>query len=321
MDADLDCDLGAISDVLASHGVTSFMPTVLSADLNKMLRVIQALADAMDQDLAGAVPIGIHAEGPYLNPAKAGAQSAAHIHTVDLTEAHDLIAAGSGNMRIMTFAPELEDSTALIELMLENGVQPSMGHSAGNADDVMRAIEIGVRHCTHLFNGMPPLDQRHAGLTSVALTDDRLVTELTVDGVHVHPRMIDLATRSKPPGMLVGISDATQGAGLEDGTYHLGDDEVLIRNGVCCRVSDGKLAGSCLTLDQALRNLLRFSSLSEEAAVACYSQSAARSAGFSDRGEIRPGKRADITVVDRNWEVQLTVVNGHIAYDQRHVSR
>jgi N-acetylglucosamine-6-phosphate deacetylase len=164
---------------------------------------------------------------------------------------------------------------------------------------------------------MPLLDQRRIGLTSIALTDDRLIIELIVDGVHVHPRMIDLACRAKPRSDVVGISDATQGTGLGEGIYRYGDREVRISKGESRLVVDGTLAGSCLTLETAVRNLLAYSSLPVNEALACFTVNPARSVGLADRGVIRPGKRADIAVVDDNWNVRMTIVHGNVVYDRR----
>ncbi|MBT3376375.1 MAG: N-acetylglucosamine-6-phosphate deacetylase [Lentisphaerae bacterium] len=320
MNADVDCDLNGISQVLAMHGVTSFVMTLVAAPIDKMVRVAGALASACESGLNGATPLGVHFEGPYLSLEKAGAQSARAIHAIDMVEARDLMQAVNGKGRTMTFAPELENSGKLIEMLLENGIVPSMGHSMASEKHVLWAMAAGATRCTHLFNGMPPLDQRQSSLTSVALTDDRLTIELIADGVHVHPRMIDLACRCKPRRGVVGISDATQGAGLKDGVYHLGEDEVEINEGVCRRISDGKLAGSCLTLDQALRNLAEFGSLPKSDVLACFTMNPAESLQLTDRGIIQPGKRADIVVVDDDWQIQMTIVNGRVVYDRRGVT-
>jgi len=317
MDADRKSDLSGIARTLAAHGVTSFVATVLAAPQEKMLAVIRALAKQAGPNPYGAELVGIHLEGPYISFERRGAQSAEAVRAIDVGEVQALLEAGNSHIKTMTFAPELPDSEALLEVLLAHGVTPSMGHSSADEAAVLRAINAGARRCTHLFNGMPPLNQREASLTSLGLTDDRLVIELTCDGVHVHPRMIDLACRSKPRPGVVGISDATQGAGLEDGIYHLGEDEVCIAEGFCRRVSDGKLAGSCLTLDQALRNLRDFTTLPRPDVVACYTANAAASIRLTDRGIIQPGKRADLTVVNDRWEVQMTIVNGRVVFDRR----
>ncbi len=320
MDADQNRDMAPMSQALAMHGVTSFVPTVLSAPPQKMLAVTEALADLCHQDLPGAAAVGIHVEGPFLNPKKSGAQNIAYLREVDLGFTRELIQAGKGMIRTLTLAPELDQTAALIDLLLENGIIPSMGHSLADSQDAIRAIEAGASRSTHLFNGMPLLDQRKAGLTSIALTDDRLTIELIADGFHVHPQMVDIACRTKPRRNVVAISDATQGAGLADGIYHLGGDQIEISNGECRRVSDGRLAGSSMTLDRCLRNLIKFSSLSESEALACCTSNAANSIGLEGRGLIQPGKRGDVVVVDDNWEVQLTIVAGRVVYDRNNVT-
>jgi len=317
MHADVDGNVGKMCQVLATHGTTSLLPTVLSGPSAKMLAVTEALATHCEEEGNGAVPVGIHLEGPFLNVKKRGAQGATFLREIDLGFARELLEAGRGKVRTMTFAPELEHSEELVGLLLENGVVASMGHSLANAENATRAIAAGASRCTHLFNGTPLLDQREAGLTSIALTDDRLTIELIPDGIHVHPSMVDLACRAKPKDRIVAITDATQGAGLDAGRYYLGDDEIIVANGACRRVSDGRLAGSCLTSDHAFRNLLRFTSMSPSDALACFTINAAQSIGLTDRGLIQPGKRGDVVVVDENWEVQLTVVQGRIVYDPR----
>lgn len=317
MDADQVGNLAPMSQVLARHGVTSFIFTILSADRGKMLRVAESLAAVSEADLPGAAPLGLHYEGPYLRVEKRGAQRENYIRAIDLGEARELLAAGRGKVRMMTLAPELEHSEQLIELLLEGGAVPSMGHSLADEAAVLRAVDCGATRVTHLYNGTTQLDQRNSGLTAVALVDDRVTIELIADGIHVHPVMLEIACRTKPLDRIVGISDATQGAGLKDGLYYLGDDRVEIANGWCRRYVDGRLAGSCLTLDRAMRNLPKFASLSPEQVLACFTRNAAFSLGFQDRGVLHPGKRADITVVDKDWNVRMTIVGGRVVYDAR----
>lgn len=317
MDADQVESLAPISQMLARHGVTSFISTLLSAPQARMLQVADALSQLSEDTLPGAVPLGLHYEGPYLRVEKRGAQRERYIRPIDLGEARELLAAGQGKVRMMTIAPELKDSERLIELLLEFNAIPSMGHSLADENAVIRAIDCGATRVTHLYNGTTRLDQRNSGLTAVALVDDRVTIELIADGIHVHPVMLEIACRTKPLDRIVGISDATQGAGLKDGLYHLGDDRVEIANGWCRRYVDGRLAGSCLTLDQAMRNLPKFASLKREQVLACFTRNPAVSLGFHDRGVLLPGKRADIAVVDADWNVRMTIVGGRIVYDAR----
>ncbi|MBT3286259.1 MAG: N-acetylglucosamine-6-phosphate deacetylase [Victivallales bacterium] len=317
MDADQLDSLAPISQLLARHGVTSFVCTILSAKEDKMLRVAEALGALSENEMPGAVPLGLHYEGPYLRVEKRGAQRERYIRPIDLGEARELLQAGKGTVRMMTLAPELENSEKLIEMLLEHNAIPSMGHSLADENEVTRAIDCGATRVTHLYNGTTRLDQRSSGLTSVALVDDRVTIELIADGIHVHPVMLEIACRAKPLDRIVGISDATQGAGLRNGIYHLGDDRVEIANGWCRRFVDGRIAGSCLTLDLAMRNLPAYTSLGTEEVLTCFTRNPARSLGFEDRGVLLPGKRADIAVVDPDWKVRMTIVGGRVVYDAR----
>ncbi len=310
--------LADMSRTLARHGVTAFLPTLISSKPELVMAMVAAVAAAChDETLPGALPVGIHLEGPFINPQMRGAQNAEFIRAVDLGEARELIAAAAGKLRIMTFAPELERADELIELLLQHRIIPSMGHSIANEEATMRAIDAGASRCTHFFNGMPQLSQRDVALSAVALNDDRVTIELIADGVHVNPRMIDLACRAKPRNRVVGISDGSPGAGLGDGLYEFGTDQVRIENGASRRVSDGRIAGSCLTLDTAMRNFSSYcAAFTELEAVACYSLNAARSIFLDDRGFLLPGRRADMTVIDQDGNVVMTIVSGRVVYER-----
>ncbi len=307
-------DIQKMSQVLASHGVTSFIPTIVAVPLDKMLRAISTLADLIEMQLEGADAVGIHVEGPFLNKKKHGSQDENDILDIDLGIAQELIDAGRGKIKIMTFAPELEGAVPLIKLLKENDITPSMGHSLASEDDVLKAIDAGATRVTHLFNAMAPLHQRHSTLTTVALTDDRVTIELILDGSHLHPKMVDLACRMKPKDKLVGVSDSIQGAGLRDGIYHLGGAQLQVVNGKSM-TEDGCLAGTTLTLEKGWHHLMTYSQLGISDAAACFSLNPARNLNLFDRGELKPKRRADIVFFDvETNRVQMTVVNGRIVY-------
>jgi N-acetylglucosamine-6-phosphate deacetylase len=164
---------------------------------------------------------------------------------------------------------------------------------------------------------MPPLHHRSAGLTAIALTDDRIHIELILDGSHIHPVMVDLACRTKPKDKVIGISDAIQGTGLHDGIYHVGDSEVQIDKGRVTTL-DGTLAGSTMTLERGWRHLIAFTHLENTEASACLTYNPAKSIGLEERGELRPGKIADITFFDsKTNSVRLTISQGRIVYDSQ----
>ena len=300
---------------LASHGITAFLPTIVSNNTPKLLSVVSSLATFAKNGGDGAEIVGVHVEGPFINPMKHGAQKKDYIRKVDIGEAKEIIAAGAGAIKIMTLAPEMKNSIPLIELLRENGIVASMGHSTANEKEFIRSVDAGARRCTHLFNGMPPLHQREVGLTAMALVDNRIDVELILDASLIHPRMIELACRAKPKNRIIGVSDAVEGAGMSDGNYHLGECEIHVENGKVM-TSDGVIAGTTQTLEKGWAQLANASHMTRNEAAACLSINPALSIGLEKRGELRPGYWADIAFFDTNTNKQrLTVSKGRVVYD------
>ena len=308
------CDLAAMSRILGERGVTGFFPTVVADTKELMLENLQQLAQAMRSPLPGADAIAINIEGPFLNTKRAGSQPHEVLCGIDTGFAKELIAAGNGLVKIMTFAPELKDSDKLIALLRENDVIASMGHSLANESQTLRAIDAGATHCTHLFNGMEPLHQRQVGLAGIALTDDRVTVELIIDGRHVHSRMVDLACRCKPDNRLIGISDCTMASGMPDGDYRIGPSEIRVISGFS-QNADGKLAGTTTMLDTGWHSLMSCGHLSETRAAEAVTSNPARHFGVDDRGILLPGKRADLSVFELGSNRPLmTVRRGELIY-------
>ena len=301
-----------MSRILGQRGVTGFFPTMVSLPRDKMLANLAALAELMNNDLPGAEAIGINIEGPFLNPVKRGAQPHECLYPIDLGFAAELIDAGGGRVKLMTFAPELSNSEKLIELLISRGVTPSMGHSVADERETLRAIDAGAGHCTHLFNGMPPLHQRDLSLSSIALMDDRVTAELIIDGRHIHPRMVDLACRCKPLSRIIGISDGTMAAGMPDGRYRIGPSEIEVVNGYS-QTAQGALAGTTTMLDTGWHSLMSCGHLPETRAAQAVTRNPADSFGFTDRGVLLPNRRADLAVFERSTNRPLlTVRRGEI---------
>ena len=311
------CDessIQAMSQLLASRGTTSFVPTVVSMQRDAMIKNIARLAEVISEPMPGAEPVGIHLEGPFINPHKRGAQISGTLSAVDLGFARELIAAGKGKIRRVTFAPELDNADKLVELLCENNIQPSMGHSVANEAETLRAIDAGARCCTHLFNGMPPLEQRQISITSVALTDNRVTTELIIDGRHLHPRMVELACRCKPDTKLVAISDATMASGMPDGSYWIGDSPIVVEDGFS-HTAEGKLAGTTTLLDDGWHSLMNYANTDETYAACSVSYNPALSLNLEDRGILRPGTRADMAIFEQETNrLLMTVCHGEIVY-------
>ena len=307
-------DLAAMSRILAERGVTGFFPTVVADNREQMISNLAELAGAMSSPLPGADAIAINIEGPFINPKRAGSQPHEVLSEIDTGFARELIAAGNGLVKIMTFAPELSGSDKLIALLKENNVIASMGHSLADGKHTLRAIEAGANHCTHLFNGMEPLHQRQVGLAGIALTDDRVTVELIIDGRHVHPRMVDLACRCKPGNSLIGISDCTMASGMPDGDYRIGPSEIRVIGGFS-QNAEGRLAGTTTMLDTGWHSLMSSGHLSETRAAEAVTSTPAQHFGFEDRGILLPGRRADLAVFELESNRPLmTVRRGEVIY-------
>ncbi len=309
-----DASLRASSEALVRHGTTAFLATTVAWEREALASRVTSLADVVTRaDCAGAVPIGIHLEGPWLASSAAGAQPAAGIRDYDAREGQEVLARGRGAIRMVTLAPELAGAAALLDDLAREGVLAALGHSRADAACVEAAIERGARHVTHLFNAMGPLHHREPGLAGVALADERLSADLICDGAHVHPAVVRAAARALGE-RLVLISDRIEPATGDGSASSFGSGQVR-DDGIALRLPDGRLAGSCVTLDLALRNVQRFAGLSLlEAVAACTLRPAARLGIERERGTLRPGARADLVVLDANAVVQQTWIGGRQVY-------
>ena len=307
----------AMSTRLGVCGVTGFMATVVSAERRTMISNLAKLAASMKRELPGADALGINIEGPFINPDKCGAQPRDVISPIDLGFARELVEAGDGMVRAMTFSPELDGAEKLVEFLVEHGVAPSLGHSNADGEQTLRAIDAGACRCTHLFNGMAPLHQRQIGVAAVALTDPRVTVELIIDGRHVDPRMVDLACRCKPPQMINGISDGTMASGMPNGKYRIGPAEISVEDGFS-RNAEGALAGTTTMLDAGWHSLMSSGHLLETQAARAVTANPAASFGLEDRGVLMPGRRADLAVFECETNRVLTTVRrGEIIYEQQ----
>jgi len=315
--------LPAIERLLARHGVTSYFPTTVTAPLDTTLRAVDRLADAIEEceqerartseprkaERSGrAAPLGIHLEGPFISHARRGIHPPENLLPAKLETFERLWQAARGHIRILTIAPELDGAMELIATASARGVCVSLGHSDADFPTTERAIDAGARHATHTFNAMRPLDHRDPGILGAVLTDARVSADVIADGVHVDPAIVKLFARAKGPEQTVLITDATAATGMPDGRYRLGSIEVDVKGGKC--TSDGKLAGSVLTLDRAVRNLARFAEWDLPQAVATASRNPARIAGIRNKGALVAGADADFIVLDGEGNVLRTFIGG-----------
>lgn len=297
-------DLGA---ELPRTGVTAWLPTVVTGPPAVVDRALAALADGPPPGWRGAVPLGLHLEGPFLAPGRRGAHAAEHLRAPAL----EAVAGWSrvGGVAAVTLAPELPGALPVIEALAERGVLVSIGHTDATAEEARVAVDAGARWVTHLWNAMAPLHHREPGVVGVALTDERLYAGLIADGVHVHPTVVELAHRLLDE-RLVLVTDAVSALGLPAGTHRLGSQAVAVGAAPGVRLADGTLAGSDLSMEQAVRNLVEMTGCPLADAVAAASAAPARLLGDDERGLLAPGRRADLVVLRPDGQLVATYVAG-----------
>jgi len=313
--------LPAIEQLLARHGVTSYFPTTVTAPMDTTLRALERLADAiearhLEQDLEGqttdgknrARPLGIHLEGPFISHARCGAHPPENLLAPTLILFERFWQAARGRIRMMTIAPELENAPDVIAEATRRGVCVSLGHSDADFAATERGITAGAHHATHVFNAMRPLDHRSPGILGAVLTDRRVSVDIIVDGIHLDPAIVKLVADVKGPEQTVLITDAISATDMPDGRYRLGCFEVEVRDGRC--TVQGKLAGSVLTMDRAVRNLARFAEWDLPWAIAAASRNPARVARAANKGVLAVGADADFLVLTTGGEVLRTFIGG-----------
>ena len=301
--------LAAVARTLARHGTTSFVATTVTASLDDTCRSVEGIVRFITQQLktddARAEVLGVHYEGPFLNKARRGVHPTESIQLPSIELLERLLQAASGNARILTIAPELPGAVPCIEAARTAGVVVAMGHTDATYEEARAAISRGVRHAVHVYNAMRPFSHRDSGVIGAVLTSTEVTAELIADGVHVEEAAMRLLLQAKGPGCVILISDGLSATGMPDGKYNLGKFEVTVSNGVC-RNAEGKLAGSTLTLDRALRNVVALGVTLADA-LRMLTTNPAKLLGIEfKKGALRVGADADIVLLDQN--LQLTNV-------------
>jgi N-acetylglucosamine-6-phosphate deacetylase len=302
----------SVGECLAQSGVTSFLPTIVSSAADVVATAQRVLRERPRRGYRGATPLGLHVEGPFLNPARRGAHDAAHLRTPDAKLSASWSAAAG--VRLVTLAPELPGVLDIVKQLVRRGVVVSAGHSMATAEEARRAFDAGISYATHLFNAMPPLDHRAPGLAGAALADRRVTVGLIVDGHHVDPLMVALAWRLKGAQRFNLVSDAVAALGTTSGSYTLGKAGMTVDGEGAARLSDGRLAGGTIGLDAAVRNLIEFAAASCAEALETVTSTPARLLGLDDRGRLAVGMRGDITLLDKDLRVVATIVAGDVVY-------
>jgi N-acetylglucosamine-6-phosphate deacetylase len=304
--------LAAMARFFARHGVTSFLPTTMTAGPQATLAAVQAVAAYCRTPAAGARVLGVHLEGPYLSPRYPGAQLADAIRPPDLAEFAAL--ADAGPVRMITLAPEQPGAPDLIRVARDRGVVVVTGHTAATYDECEAAIGLGVSQATHTYNAMSGLHHRQPGTLGSVLSNDAIYAQIIADQVHVHPAAIKVLARCKGVERTVLITDGMRATGLAPGAYELGGQTVTVAGGEC-RLADGTLAGSVLTLEMGLANFLAATGLALASGWPAAGRTAAASLGLDhELGQIAAGFLADLILLDEALDIVATVVGGQVVY-------
>ncbi len=300
--ADVAQDAARVAAFHLRHGTTSLIASLVTAPPDVLRGQVQQLGPLVADDVIG----GVHLEGPWLSPEQCGAHDVTQLRSPDPRELAPLLVPAT--VRMVTFAPELPGALAAIRDTSAAGVVAAIGHTGCDYTTAVAAIEAGARVATHLFNRMPHLGKRHPGPVLALLEDPRVRLELVADGVHVDPHLVRYVVRNAGAGRVCTVTDAMSAAGMPDGDYRLGPLPVRVQDAVA-RLPDGALAGSTLTLDVALRNLVA-AGVPLVDAVTTLTRTPAQAMGLADRGVIEPGRRADVLQFGPDLTLQRVMRSG-----------
>ena len=308
----------AFEKAMAKHGVTSYLPTTVTASMDRILGALDRLGNVISAEETahshvGARPLGIHLEGPFISPAKCGVHPTEYLIAPTLALFRKVWEASGETLKMMTIAPELPGAEEVIRAARKVGVLTSIGHSNATFEEAQTGIGAGAVSSTHTFNAMRALDHRQPGILGAVLGTDTLMADIIADGVHVAPAIVKLFLRAKGLDNAVLITDAISATGMPDGTYQLGPFQVVVRGERA--EFEGKLAGSVLTLDRAVQNIMEFADWSLQDSMILATRNPARLISAENKGTIELGSDADLVFLTPEGRVAHTMVGGRMARD------
>ena len=307
--------LHTMAQFYVQNGVTSFLPTTWTASREDTARALEVITELTGRVPAGATILGAHMEGPYLNADKSGAQAPRHIRRADPAESTALL--DEHHVKLVALAPEFPENLWLIDECARRGITVSAAHTAATYQQMLVAVEHGLRQATHTFNAMTGLGHREPGAVGAVMTSDHIRAELIADNIHVHPAAMKALVKTKGPERVILITDAIRGTGMPDGNYKVDERTLTVRDGTA-RLPDGTLAGSVLTMERALRNIMAATGLPLREAWPMTSWNAAKSIGVAQtKGSLEAGKDADLILLDADLNLVMTVVAGDVVHEVR----
>lgn len=302
----------------ARHGTTALLPTTMTAPHDQIMAAARAVRAAMGSSKGASWPgarvLGMHLEGPYINPKRAGAQDPKWTRRADLNELGAILSVLEDGFKLATIAPEVPGGAEALEYLHRAGVVVSIGHTDATMEEATEAFRAGAGHVTHTYNAMRELHHRDPGTVGAALLSEQALCEVIADGIHVHPDAIRLLWMMKGTSGVCLVTDAIEAADMPDGTYQLGGQPVVVKDGAC-RLENGSLAGSILTMERAVRFMVREVGVPPADAARMASLNAAAQLRISGRkGSLKVGKDADVVLLDTDFQVVKTWVEGKLVH-------
>lgn len=306
MDASYEA-INGISKALIGSGVTGFLATTMTMSEDNIKKAVRTVGESIGKT-QGAKLMGLHMEGPFISKEHKGAQPEGYIQKPSMEEYMKLCDGFQDVVKLTTVAPEIEGAPEFIKQLSDMGTVVSMGHTNATYDEAMKGIEAGIKSSTHTYNGMRGLHHREPGALG-AVFDSDIFAELICDGGHVHFAALRTLLKIKGVGKSILITDSMRAAGMDEGVYDLGGQQVFVKNGQA-RLADGTIAGSTLTLDRAVYNAVKHFNVTLPEAVRMASYNPAALLGIDDMGEIKKGNVADIILFDENIKIKGMYISG-----------
>jgi N-acetylglucosamine-6-phosphate deacetylase len=305
--------LRKISKFFFEHGTTGMLASLFSKKMDLLKNDMNRIADYIENHPDSNI-WGIHMEGPFINPAIKGAHKIEYLWEPSVEKWNELYESSRGHIKLMTISPELKGNMEVIRKASSQGVVPSIGHTLALYDDIEKAIDNGAAHVTHMFNAMRPFHHREAGIMVAALLRNELKVELIADGIHVHPIVMKLLHNIKRSGGIILVTDAIRASGMPDGEYHFMDQKILVKNKKAY-LENGTLAGSTLTMENAVKTMVQDVEVPITDAVRMASLNGAKVLGVEHtKGILAVGKDADLVILDDDFVVQATIYEGSVKY-------
>lgn len=307
--------INAIAKTIVKHGTTSFTPTTMTVSIEAINKSMKAIKQLKEEGTEGANVLGAHLEGPFVSPQAIGAQNPNYLLAPSISNYNEMVKDCEDAVVSITLAPEIDGAKELIDYLSKKGIVCSIGHTKATYEEAMEAIECGACHSTHLYNAMTPLNHRAPGVVG-AIFDSDITTETISDGIHISYPSLRIAYKQKTTDKVLLVSDAMMACCMPDGDYSLGGQDVIVHNGAA-RLKNGSLAGSILTLDKAVKNVYKNSTLPLHEIVKMASYNAAKHCKVQDhKGQIKEGYDADLILFDDDINIQKVFVAGKEVYSE-----